>query len=103
MGDGLKKTARRGLALGVDPITDKIGQKAGKMASKAAEKPFRTGATAARRDAASALKEQQQKEGAKLAEATSEVEEKRAMAQSGRGGRRSLIKSSSGLATTLGG
>tara|TARA_R110002020_G_C15924579_1_gene743201 strand:+ start:150 stop:443 length:294 start_codon:yes stop_codon:yes gene_type:complete len=97
MGDSLKKTTRRGLKLA-------SGAEIAERAGKAIEKPIRTGASAARRDAAGALKEQQQKESLMLAEKESEIAEKRAMAKSGRGGRQSLIKSASGgLATTLGG
>jgi hypothetical protein len=78
----------------------KVGEKVG----KAVEKPLRTGASAARRDAAAALKEQKMKESARLAEKESEIATNRALIKSGRGGRQSLIKSSGGgLANNLGG
>jgi len=97
MGDELKKSFRRGTSLAK-------GLKVGEKVGKAIEKPLRTGASAARRDAAAQLKEQQQKQAVMLAEKESEIAEKRSFAQSGRAGRRSLIKSSpTGLATTLGG
>ena len=96
MGDELKKPLRRGTKLAT-------GLKVGEKLGKAIEKPLRTGASAARRDAAAQLKEQQQKESVRLAETESEIAEKRQMAGR-RVGRQSLIKSSpSGLATTLGG
>jgi len=91
MGDGLKKTARRGLKAAATG-----GLSEHKTVSKPLTDPLKTGASAARRDAAGLLKEQQMKESTKLAEAESEVKEKEAMAKSGRGGRRSLIKSSVG-------
>ena len=95
MGDSVKKATRRGL---------KAVSTGGLSELKTLEKPLRTGASAARRDAAAQLKEQQQKEAVMLAEKESEIAEARSFAQSGRAGRRSLIKSSpTGLATTLGG
>jgi len=97
MGDSVKKVTRRGLKLA-------SGAELVERAGKAVEKPLRTGASAVRRDAAAQLKAQQQKEAVMLAEKESEIAEKRSFAQSGRAGRRSLIKSSpTGLATTLGG
>jgi len=97
MGDELKKSFRRGTSLAT-------GLKVGEKVGKAVEKPLRTGASAARRDAASLLKTQQQKEAAKLAETESEIATKRAMAKGGRAGRQSLIKSSGGgLSNNLGG
>ena len=76
-----------------------------KKVGKVVEKPLRTGASAARRNAAEALKEQKMKEGAKLAEKESEIQTKRSLIKSGRGGRQSLIKSNAGggLANNLGG
>ena len=83
MGDSVKKATRRGL--------------------KAIEDPLRTGASAARREAGVLSGKQQQAEKVRVAEAESEIAEKRQMAGR-RVGRQSLIKSSpSGLATTLGG
>jgi len=91
MGDSVKKATRRGLKLASGAELLERGGKA-------------IGASAARRDAAAQLKAQQQKEAVMLAEKESEIAEKRSFAQSGRAGRRSLIKSSpTGLATTLGG
>jgi len=99
MGDSVKKTTRRGLKAAAT-----FGLSEHKTISKPLTKPLRTGASAARRDAAKQLKEQQQKESLLAAEKESEIAEKRALAQSGRAGRQSLIKSASGgLATTLGG
>jgi hypothetical protein len=97
MGDELKKPLRRGtrLATGLE-----VGEKLGKVI----EKPFRTGASAAARKAEQETKKMQQKEGARLAEAESEVATARALAKSGKGGRKSLIKTSpGGLAVNLGG
>ena len=97
MGDSIKKTTRRGLKL-------VSGAELVERGAKGIEKPLRTGASAARRDAASLLKTQEQKEATKLAETESEIAEKKAMARSGRAGRQSLIKSSGGgLSTNLGG
>ena len=95
MGSKVEKTIKR-----FSPSLD-----LGKVVGKAAEKPLRTGASAARRDAAVALKEQKMKEGARLAEKESEIATNRALIKSGRGGRQSLIKSSGGggLANNLGG
>ncbi len=98
MGDSVKKATRRGLkAVATGGLSEH------KTISKPITDPLKTGASAARRSAAVQLKEQQQKESVKLAEAESEIAEKRQMAGR-RVGRQSLIKSSpSGLATTLGG
>ena len=66
------------------------------------EKPFRTGASAAARDAAKLTAKQQQMEKIKLAEVENEIATKRIMAN--KGGRQSLIKSSpTGMAQNLGG
>lgn len=98
MGDSLKKTTRRGLkAVSTGGLSEH------KTISKPVTDPLKTGASAARRDAARLLKEQQQKEGLKLAEAEDELKEKEAMAKSGKGGRRSLIKSSAARPSNLGG
>ncbi len=76
-----------------------------KKVGKFAEKPLRTGASAARRDAAVELKKQKMRESARLAETTSEVETKRALIKSGKGGRQSLrrAKVGGGWANNLGG
>ena len=95
MGSKVEKTIKK-----FSPSLDAL-----KKVGKVAEKPLRTGASAARRDAAAALKEQKMKESARLAETTSEVETKRALIKSGRGGRQSLIRSNAGggLSNNLGG
>ena len=99
MGSKLEKTARRGLK-----AVSTGGLSEAKVVGKKLEEPIKTGASGARRDAAQALKAQQQKESIKLAETESEIATKRAMAKSGKGGRQSLIKSSpTGLAQNLGG
>ena len=90
MGDSIKKSVKK-----LSPSLSLL---------KKIDKPFRTGASAARRDASKALKEQKMKEGAKLAETESEIATKRALIKGGKGGRQSLIKSSGGgLAQNLGG
>ena len=74
-----------------------------KKVTQTGEKPFRKGATSAKRDAAKQIAKQQQVETARLAEADSDVATKRAQAGSKKG-RRSLLKSSpGGLAVNLGG
>jgi hypothetical protein len=75
-----------------------------KKITQTGEKPFRKGATAAKRDAATQIAKQQQTETIRLAEAESEIAAKRSLAGSKKG-RRSLLKSSpaGGLATNLGG
>ena len=73
-------------------------------AQQAIEKPFRTGASSTRRDAAALLKSQQKKEDLRLAEAASEIAITKASALSGKAGRKSLLKTSpTGLAINLGG
>lgn len=95
MGSKVEKTIKR-----FSPSLDSI-----KKVGKAVEKPLRTGASAARRDAALELKKQKMRESARLAETTSEVETKRALIKSGKGGRQSLIRSNAGggLSNNLGG
>ena len=79
-----------------DPIEKKIGQ--------TIEKPFRKGATAAKRTAADQIAKQQQMESVRLAEAEGEVAKRKGSAFGKSAGRKSLIKSSAGgLATNLGG
>jgi len=74
-----------------------------KKFTQAVEKPFRTGASAAAREAETANLTQQQLEKARLTEAEGEIARRRGLAGS-RTGRQSLIRSSpSGLATNLGG
>ena len=95
MGSEFKKNIKKMSSL---KLSEKVG--------KTIEKPFRTGASAARRDAAKALKVQKMKESARLAEKESEIQTKRSLIKSGRGGRQSLIKSNAGgggLSNNLGG
>ena len=99
--DESRRVGRRGLALSTGTfgesrnILDKTRQ--------AQEKPFRKGASAQRRDAGNLLLKQQQTERAALAEAESEISTRRASATSRNVGRRSLIRSTTGLSTNLGG
>jgi len=98
MGDGLTKIPRKVL----DAVDD-AGKKSRKLTNQTIEKPFRTGASAAARDAKSASLLQQQKDQKAIAETEDEIARRRAGAGGG-AGRRSLIASSpTGLAKTLGG
>ena len=97
MGRELSKVRRT-----IDKPFDKIKKPLEKSVRQGLEKPVRTGASAQKRQAESLLKKQQQTEQMKLAEADDEIA--RRAAGAGKGGRRSLIKSSpAGLASNLGG
>ena len=80
------------------------GIKRGGFLASFADKKIRTGASSAARESKRAIAKQQQKESARLAEATSAVATAEATAKSGKGGRKSLLKTSpGGLAINLGG
>lgn len=104
MGDA-KKLVRRGLqAVSTGGLSEFKEGRAGDQLSKAIEKPFKTGASAATRTAGQQIAKQKQVENLKLLETEDEIARRKALASGGRGGRQSLIKSSpAGLATTLGG
>jgi hypothetical protein len=83
-------------------MSDPVGIRRARPILKAAEKPFRTGASSARRTAEEQATQAQQAAALDLAESEDEIARRKAVA-SGRG-RGSLIKSSpSGLSTNLGG
>ena len=100
MGSGIEKQTRK-IKLGhLDPLA-KTKEKLEKAGRQAIEKPFRTGGSAQKRQAEALLKKQMQTEDVRRAEADDEIARR---AATGRGGRKSLIKSSpTGLATNLGG
>jgi CHASE3 domain sensor protein len=71
---------------------------------RAVEKPFRTGASATQRKAKEDVARQKQTTALELAEADSEIAQRRARTRSKAAGRGSLIRSTgSGTATNLGG
>jgi hypothetical protein len=97
MGDA-SKVLKKG-----DKFRRSLNDKLNKDVEQAIEKPFRTGASAAARDASQMAVLQQQKDKVNIAETEDEIARKRAGA-GGAAGRRSLIASSpTGLAKTLGG
>jgi hypothetical protein len=102
MGSSVKKTLKRG-----QKAVTSAGMSELKPLGRALEKPVRTGATATKKQAAKDIQKQMQKqmqlEKVRSAEAESEIALRRAQAKGGRGGRQSLIKSATGLATNLGG
>ena len=109
MGDKIKRkvtlnpldTLKTGFEIGTGTFGE--SRKIQKATRQLQEKPFRKGATAAKRTAASQIAKQQQTENIRLAEAESDVATGRALAKS-KTGRRSLLKSSpGGLAVNLGG
>ena len=95
MGSSAKTLTRR-LSRPLDEASKKTGQ--------ALEKPFRTGASSTQRKLTKQSLLQRQKEKIRAAEAEDEIARRRGLASSGKGGRQSLIRSSStGLSKTLGG
>ena len=97
MGSELNSVRRK-----IEEPARKIRRPIEKSLRQGLEKPFRTGASATKRDASKLLKTQQQLEKTKLAEADSEIATSKALSK--KGGRKSLIKSApSALATNLGG
>ena len=105
MGGSVKKTVRRGLqAASTGGLSEFKEGRSGDKLTKAIEKPFKTGASAAQREAGREIEKQKKKQQVKLLEAEDEIARKKAVAGSGKAGRGSLIKSSpTGLATNLGG
>ena len=96
MGSSVKKVTGRALR----PLKD-----ANEKLRKGVEKPFRTGGSRQARETKKLGLLQQQREAVRLAESEDEIARRRGLASSGKGGRRSLIKSqsASGLAQSLGG
>ena len=103
MGSSAKGVIKKARGFGTRSLTMGIDPKLNKAINRGIEKPFRKGATAAKKQAARDTQKQMQLEKVRTAEAESEIALRRAQAKGKKGGRQSLIKSAAGLATNLGG